>query len=325
MKILLRIHTTVFLLLLVVPFALSQQTKAAEPITWTPVHLTNGSPSLFSIELPQRARSVAGKWQGHDISFFHGKDAQHWYALVGIDVEVASGTYPLTVEATLLNGIKQDLHRDVAVGSAPYAKVALTVPDKFVQPNAEALKQIEADKIVKDNAFANTKPAPRWSGDFAPPLTIAPKSDSFGTRRVFNGTLASVHRGLDYRAHPGTSVMAVNSGRVVLAQPLYYEGNCVVIDHGMGLMTVYMHLSKFKVTEGDTVGRGQLIALSGGTGRATGPHLHLGVRWQGAYLDPQKLFTLNLPTLEPISDASKRRPLAPRPVEANVVAGAGSP
>lgn len=297
MKILLCIHTVMLLLLFTVPVALPQQTKADEPIAWTPVHLTNGSPCLFSVELPQGAVSLAGKWQGHDISFFRGKDAQHWYALAGIDVEVASSTYPLTVEAILPNGNKQDLQRDVAVGSAPYATVALTVPDKFVQPNAEALKLIEADKIVKAKAFADTKPTPQWSGDFAPPLRIAPKSDSFGTRRIFNGTLASVHRGLDYRAHPGTSVMAVNSGRVVLAQPLYYEGNCVVIDHGMGLMTVYMHLSKFEVVEGDTVRRGQLIALSGGTGRATGPHLHLGVRWQGAYLDPQKLFTLNLPKL----------------------------
>ena len=82
----------------------------------------------------------------------------------------------------------------------------------------------------------------------------------------------------------------------MLARPLYYEGNCIIIDHGLGLMTLYMHLSKFKVTQGTRVKRGQIIALSGGTGRATGPHLHLGLRWQADYLDPAKLFTLDLPT-----------------------------
>ena len=295
MKILPRIYSAVLLLTMAAPIAICQQTKPAEPVTWTPERLTNGSPCLFAVDLPRGATSVAGKWQGHDITFFRGKDAQHWYALVGVDVEVSPGEYPLTIDATLPGGNQQTFHREVVVGAAPYTKVTLTVPDKFVQPNAEALKQIEADKAIKDRAFADTNPAPQWSGDFVPPLKVAPRSDSFGTRRVFNGTLASVHRGLDYHARPGTPVMAVNSGRVVLAQPLYYEGNCVVIDHGMGLMTVYMHLSNFKVAEGDTVRQGQLIALSGGTGRATGPHLHLGVRWQGAYLDPQKLFALNLP------------------------------
>ncbi|QHS53669.1 M23 family metallopeptidase [Edaphobacter sp. 12200R-103] len=129
-----------------------------------------------------------------------------------------------------------------------------------------------------------------------PPLNRAPRTDSFGTRRVFNGSLASIHRGLDYRARQGTPVHAVNSGRVVLARPLYFEGNCIVIDHGLGLTTIYMHLSKFRVKEGQHVTRGQLIALSGATGRANGPHLHLSVRWQGEYLDPAKLIALHLPS-----------------------------
>jgi len=80
-----------------------------------------------------------------------------------------------------------------------------------------------------------------------------------------------------------------------LARELYYEGNCVVINHGLGFMTIYMHLSKFEVKEGDKVEKSQVIALSGGTGRVTGPHLHLAVRWSGEYLDPLKLLALKLP------------------------------
>jgi murein DD-endopeptidase MepM/ murein hydrolase activator NlpD len=105
----------------------------------------------------------------------------------------------------------------------------------------------------------------------------------------------SQHLGLDFRASTGTPVHATNSGTVILARPLYFEGNCVMLDHGQGLVTIYMHLSEFKVKEGEKVIAGQLIALSGGTGRATGPHLHFAVRWHGEYLDPQTLLELRPP------------------------------
>ena len=87
----------------------------------------------------------------------------------------------------------------------------------------------------------------------------------------------------------------MNSGRVILARRMFFEGNWVVIDHGQGLLTLYLHLSEFSVKEGDEVSKGQPIGLSGGTGRATGPHLHLAVRWQGVYVNPQVLLQLKLP------------------------------
>ena len=92
-------------------------------------------------------------------------------------------------------------------------------------------------------------------------------------------------------------MLAANSGGVVLARKLFYEGNCVIIDHGEQLMTVYMHLSRLEVAEGQKVTKGQEIGLSGVTGRATGPHLHMGVRWEGAYLDPASLLSLTLNNL----------------------------
>jgi murein DD-endopeptidase MepM/ murein hydrolase activator NlpD len=99
---------------------------------------------------------------------------------------------------------------------------------------------------------------------------------------------------MDFRARVGTPVRAGNSGVVVLAQPLYYEGNCVVIDHGLGLFSISMHLSRIDVKEGTRITTGKLLGLSGATGRVTGPHLHWAVRWQGAYLDPAKLLRLDL-------------------------------
>jgi murein DD-endopeptidase MepM/ murein hydrolase activator NlpD len=111
---------------------------------------------------------------------------------------------------------------------------------------------------------------------------------------MFYGKLASIHKGMDFRAAAGTPVRAGNSGTVVLARALYYEGNCVIVDHGLGLFTLSMHLSRIDVGEGDHVAAGDRLGLSGATGRVTGPHLHWAVRWQGAYLDPAKLLRMDL-------------------------------
>src|SRR5438552_1729288 len=149
-------------------------------------------------------------------------------------------------------------------------------------------------QAVKQENFRSVDPEREWSGRFRPPVN-ATISDVFGTRRTFNGKVQSMHQGLDYAVPSGTPVLALNTGTVLLARPLYFEGNCVVLDHGQGLLTLYLHLSEFKVKEGDRVEGGQELGLSGGTGRATGPHLHIAVRWQGIYLNPATLMKLKLP------------------------------
>jgi hypothetical protein len=292
-------HLRVFALAAMTLFAarpaLCSEAVARDTVSLTPESLSNGAPCLITVALHDEASAVTGKWQGHPVTFFASTDRRTWFALAGVDIEVHPGNYPLTIDALLRDGTHHPLHQDVVVEEAPYEKVPLTVPDKFVEPNAAALKKIAADKIVKDKAFAKSASQPAWSGNFRPPLHLAPQSDSFGNQRIFNGKLDSVHRGLDYRAKMRTPVAAINSGRVVLSRPLYYEGGCVVIDHGLGLMSIYMHLSKIEVSVGKRVRRGQIIALSGSSGRATGPHLHLGVRWEGSYLDPVKLFQIQMP------------------------------
>ena len=270
---------------------------ARDSVSLTPESLSNGAPCLITVALHDTAVAVTGSWQGHPVVFFPGTDHRRWFALVGVDVGVHPGTYPLSIDASLKDGTHRALQQEVKVEEAPYEKVPLSVPDKFVEPDAAALRKIAAEKTVKDKAFARSAAKPQWTGDFRPPLRLAPQSDSFGNQRIFNGKLDSVHRGLDYRAKMRTPVAAINSGRVVLARPLYFEGGCVVIDHGLGLMSIYMHLSKIQVPVGQKVRRGQIIALSGASGRATGPHLHLGVRWEGSYLDPAKLFQIEMPKL----------------------------
>jgi murein DD-endopeptidase MepM/ murein hydrolase activator NlpD len=187
----------------------------------------------------------------------------------------------------------RDLSQTVEIHPMSYETTSLTVEPKFVEPDPEALKQIEAERQIKEQIFTASASKPLWQASFRAPVT-GPRSEPFGTRRTFNGKLASIHKGMDFRVRPGTPVRAGNSGVVVLARPLYYEGNCVVIDHGLGFFTISMHLSQIAVKEGLRVARGQRLGLSGATGRVTGPHLHWAVRWQGAYLDPAKLLRLNL-------------------------------
>ncbi len=261
-------------------------------LTLTPGVVEAGSPELIRVDLPAGA-SLDADWMGRKLEFFRGRDQKSWYALAGVDVETPMGPSTLRISAKAADGSATDLSRTVEIHPAHYRTSALTVAPEFVQPPAEELQRIKAEVELKAKVFASSAPQPLWSGNFRAPV-IAPPTDSFGTRRTLNGQLASVHKGMDFRAATGTVVRAGNSGVVVLARPLYYEGNCVVIDHGLGLFTISMHLSRIDVKEGQHVSLGQRIGLSGATGRVTGPHLHWAVRWQDTYLDPAKLLKLNL-------------------------------
>lgn len=262
-------------------------------VAWQPQILVNGAVCLFTAEVAGSPQKITGKWLGREL-IFSPASGKTWYSLAGVAYETKPGTYDLGLEVVTRDGHVLRAVRPVTVHAAKYKSSRLTVPQKYVTPDPETLKRIEAEREIKNQAFAHSIPSPEWSGNFIAPVSTE-ISEAYGTSRTFNGKLASVHRGLDFHAPMGTPVHASNAGEIVLARELFYEGNCIVIDHGLGFMTMYMHLSEFKVKEGDKVDKDQVIALSGGTGRATGPHLHLSVRWSGEYLDPAKLLALRLP------------------------------
>lgn len=278
----------------------AQQPALFRSVVSSPAALHNGSVCLFTVEMNGEPAALSGTWTGRELTFTRlgvgTAGRSQWIALAGVDVEAPPGSYTLALDATLKDGAVVHWTHSVAVTAAAYRTTVLRVPDRFISPDAATLKRIAGDKWLKDAAFAHHIDAPEWTGSFRPPVGF-PVTEAFGSRRVFNGTLASLHRGLDFRAPAGSPVAAANGGVVVLARSLFYEGNCVVIDHGLGLMTLYMHLEKFSVAEGEQLRKGQIVGLSGATGRATGPHLHLAVRWQGAYLDPASLLRLKLPSL----------------------------
>jgi len=265
-----------------------------------PTRLVNGSPALFQVKPPARLESLHATWLGHDIPFSFDAKSRMWYALAGVSLETTPGTYAIELtgetKAGKTPGEKLSFGRKFAIARGKYPKieVKLSVEGKFTEPNPEQQKQIEEGQQTKKDYLNRVTPEREWSGPFATPADAA-ISDVFGSQRIFNGKTSSPHLGLDFRVPSGTSVAAMNDGTVLLARPLYFEGNFVVLDHGQGLLTLYLHLSEFKVKEGEQVKRGQVVGLSGGTGRATGPHLHVAVRWQGTYLDPASLLRLRLP------------------------------
>ena len=261
-------------------------------VTLTPAIVVAGSPELIRVAVADAA-SVDGEWLGRKLQFFPSRDGRAWLALAGVDVEAPAGSSTLHISIHTSSGASRDIAQPVEIHEAHYHTGKLSVAPKFVEPGASELQQIAADSEIKTRVFAASAAEPLWRGSFRAPVRAAP-TDSFGTRRMFNGKLASIHKGMDFHAPMGTIVSAANSGVVVLARPLYYEGNCVVIDHGFGLYTLSMHFSRIDVHEGQRVAIGERLGLSGATGRVTGPHLHWAVRWQGAYLDPAKLLKMNL-------------------------------
>lgn len=259
-----------------------------------PATLVNGSPVLFRVTAPEKLVSLQGTWLDHEITFRFSHECHCWYGIAGVPLDTQAADYPLEVDGDTAHGGRLRFTRTESVGEAHYPFTTISVAPQYVQPPKETLVRIEEEQGLKKKIFSETAPVALWTGKFLPPAR-AVVTGVFGSARIFNGEKHSQHEGIDFRVHTGTPVHAANAGTVILARNLYFEGNCVVVDHGQGLMTVYLHLSKFKVKEGDKVRTGQVLGLSGGTGRATGPHLHFAVRWQGNYVNPAILLKLTPP------------------------------
>lgn len=160
------------------------------------------------------------------------------------------------------------------------------------------MQRIKNEKKEIRRVYASSSNNRLWYGSFNKPLA-SDITSAFGTHRLFNGQLQSYHRGTDFRAKAGTPVYASNFGIVRLAKNLFYSGNIVIVDHGKGIFTNYAHLSKIQVVAGQHVARGDQIGLSGASGRVSGPHLHWGVKINGAYIDPLQFLAVISDLLEP--------------------------
>ena len=176
----------------------------------------------------------------------------------------------------------------VRVGKFDYPVQKLTLPPNMVELSPEDLARVERENREMARLWTRAGPR-RFALPLGAPLDPLPEGGRFGHRRIINGSPRSPHGGNDYSAAEGTPVLAAADGQVVMVADQFFGGHAVFVDHGDGLVSMYMHMSRVEVAEGQAVRRRERLGAVGHTGRATGPHLHFGLRWRGARVDPALL------------------------------------
>jgi murein DD-endopeptidase MepM/ murein hydrolase activator NlpD len=231
--------------------------------------------------------AVEGRW-GKEAILFYPNERGAFSALLGVDLEAKPGPAKVFVNATRRGGGHRESQIALKVKPKAFEQEFFSVPPQFDQFSPDVLERIRREQDQLGRIFSTSTAERLWSSPFMTPVQ-ADLSSSFGYRRVINGTPRAPHTGVDLRVPEGTEVLAANNSRVVLVGDFFFSGKSLVLDHGAGLYTMYFHLSELRVQKGDEVRRGQVIGLSGMTGRVTGPHLHWGARLNGARVDPFEL------------------------------------
>jgi murein DD-endopeptidase MepM/ murein hydrolase activator NlpD len=231
--------------------------------------------------------SVEARWAERNLPFYPVAPGS-FAAIIGADLEAKPGISKITITATNDAGRQRRAQTIVQTLSKSFREESLTVAPGFDQLSPEALELIRIERADFALAFSTSAAERFWEGPFIRPVPQE-SSSSFGYRRIINGKPRAPHTGADLRAPVGTEVLAANHGRVVLSGNYFFAGQSIVLDHGGGLYTMYFHLSEVKVDAGTMVRRGDVIALSGMSGRVTGPHLHWAARLADARVDPMEL------------------------------------
>jgi murein DD-endopeptidase MepM/ murein hydrolase activator NlpD len=244
-----------------------------------------GPGDIMVVTVKNATGTIEGTFNGNKIYFNPSKDSSK--AIVAVDYFMKPGKYELAVSAA-----GAVLKQTVEVVKKEYEVQRLTLPKNMVElsPENEARAEREQKRMSAIWPHENGR---IWTGDFINPLEgeiITP----FGVRRIINNVPKSPHTGVDVAGEKGDKIRAPNSGVVALVDRQFFAGKAVVLDHGQGIYTMFFHLSKVLVKKGQKVRKGDVIALVGATGRATGPHLHWGVRIQGARVDPLELVHLKI-------------------------------
>lgn len=253
--------------------------------------LQPGEIVLIKAEASQALAELGALAFGHEFPMFTEDNGLNWTGLVGIDLDTRPGAYDVELRGHDPQGAAAGSRETITITGKNFPTRELTVDEKFVTPPPEALARIK-EESERVRAILDSVSLQRyWRDAFTVPVPGPPIS-SFGKRSVYNGQRRSAHSGTDFRAASGTPIQAPNAGRIVLAANLYYSGNTVIIDHGLGLYSYLGHLSSISVEQGSQVQAGQVVGKAGATGLVTGPHLHWSVRLVGTRVDPLSLITL---------------------------------
>jgi len=232
--------------------------------------------------------AVEGRW-GQEKIYFYADGHGSFSALFGADVEAKATVSKFSLKVVRQSGQERQTELPVKVKAKTFRTESFSVAPSFDHMTAETLEEIGREQAAFKRAFAAPAAERLWEPPFVRPVPHEASASSFGSRRIINGTARAPHSGTDLSAPAGAEVAAANHGRVVLVGNFFFAGGSVVLDHGGGLFTMYFHLSEFKVEEGAMIKKGDIVGLSGATGRVTGPHLHWGARLANARIEPFEL------------------------------------
>lgn len=260
-----------------------------------PETVARGDAFVAGLSLTRPTDQVSFFWRGgrHAVAAHEVPDSAEgapiWRAEILLPAPLEETAARLTLGACIGKGCSApEVARPVRLHDRKRPVQRLTVDRKYVAPPPEEAARIRRDREKVRAALAGHLPGRLWSLPLERPVP-GTVSSLFGMKRVFNGQPRGMHRGLDLRGAQGTPIRACADGVVALVDNLYFSGNAVYINHGDGVFSSYLHMSKPLVTPGQRVQRGQVVGLVGATGRVTGPHLHLGLTVQGESVDPQPL------------------------------------
>ena len=237
--------------------------------------------------------TVQAMFLGRSIRFFpetRPNEPKGFVGLLGIDLQDEPGTHELTVELKTGEQSRM-LSYSVSVVKEKFHVEHLTLPKDKVDLDEKSLARWKAEQEQVKTALASDSPAKLWQPGFVEPVS-GKRTGIFGSVRVMNGQARNPHNGEDIGAPLGTAVAATNDGVVRLTVDHFFSGKGLFLDHGLGFYSMYFHLSEVLVKDGDQVKAGQIIGKVGATGRATGPHLHWGVKLNGARVNPYALLDL---------------------------------
>jgi len=284
----------VSLLLLLSPVLLSG-TVIAEGITLQFTHtersIQPGEVVLLEIHSSHALKQLQISAFERQFPSYTEDEGLNWTGLVGIDRDCEPGRYDIKLEGTGLDGTSISRPYTLAVTAKEFPTRVLQVEPKYVTPPADVQNRIRKERKLVDDIFTSTTREKFWKGPFLAPVPGKVISE-FGKRSIYNGEPRSAHSGTDFRGAVGTPIHAPNSGLVVLTEDLYYTGNTVIIDHGLGLYSYLGHMSAITAKEGDHVETGDIVGKVGATGRVTGPHLHWTVRLSISRIDPISLIDI---------------------------------
>tara|TARA_Y100001954_G_scaffold221799_1_gene258367 strand:- start:426 stop:2327 length:1902 start_codon:yes stop_codon:yes gene_type:complete len=245
---------------------------------------------------------LTGQWGVTPVSTMPwSQDKRLWQVFFPTPVGETAQDRELALEAELQNGQKVRFVKRFTIDHIIYDEDKLTVSKKYIQPARKVRARIRNEKKILNGLWQIDTARRYWQGNFLRPSSDETVTAHFGTRRTYNGKRKSRHLGIDWDGKVGDPVVAAQTGRVMLAQNLYYSGNTIVIDHGRGLFSLYFHLSAIETQAGDMAFRGQIIGKVGATGQVTGPHLHFAVKLSNTYVDPAHILAMDFssdPALE---------------------------